>query len=254
MKRLIFTAIISLATISTAFSQTQKDTIYASYTASPVVIDASPTEPCWDKATWHSIHQVWLGQPMQEGDFIGKFKACWDKDYLYLLVDVIDDKLSDKYPNPLDNYWNDDCVEIFVDENRSGGNHQYNNNAFAYHCNITHDVIDGAGANGAVINCRDNIIMKMDTISENRYLWEFAVKIFDDKFSYDNPAPSRIKLTPNKLMGFSIAYCDNDGGRERDNFIGSVEMPDGHKNDSYINCDYFGTMLLIDSEKKYSGK
>lgn len=248
MKHLILIAVILLVSVATAFSQTRKDTIYARFTATPVVIDASPSEACWEQAKWHSIEQVWLGQPMKEGDFTGRFKACWDKDYLYLLVNVTDNVLSDRYPNPLDNYWNDDCVEIFVDEDRSGGNHQYNNNAFAYHCNINYDVIDGAGTNGAVINCRNNIIMKMDTIAENRYLWEFAVKIFNDKFSYDNPDPSRVTLTSGKLMGFSIAYCDNDGGRERDNFIGSVEMPDGHKNDSYINCDYFGTMLLIDAK------
>ena len=252
MNRLKITALFVLASISPLFSQTQKDTIFACFTDSPVVIDASGSETCWVNAKWHIINQVWLGKSMIDGDFEGKFKACWDKNYLYLLVDIVDDRLSDIYPDPLDNYWNDDCVEIFIDEDRSGGDHQFNNNAFAYHCSVFYDVVDGAGANGAVINCKDNIIMRMDTVAENRYLWEFAVKIFNDKFDYDNPDLSRITLIPNKLMGFSIAYCDNDAGRERDNFIGSVEMPEGHKNDSYINCDFFGTMLLIDPENLYS--
>jgi hypothetical protein len=236
--------------ISTKLSaQTQKDTIYTYFTKNPVLIDGSDADACWAKANWHQIEQVWLGNAMDEGDFTGKFKVAWDNNYLYVLVQVEDDSLVDNHSNPLDNYWNDDCVEIFTDEDRSGGNHQNNNSAFAYHCSIFYDVIDG-GVNGATINCKNNISIKMDTIGTHIYLWEFAVKMFNTNFSYSNPEASRVYLTPNKLMGFSIAYCDNDGNskKERENFIGSVVMPAGHENDSYINADYFGSMLLIDPD------
>jgi hypothetical protein len=234
-------------------AQTQQDTIYTYYTKTPVVIDGSDGDACWAKAKWYPIEQVWLGNAMVEGDFAGKFKVAWDINYLYVLVQVEDDSLVDNHSNPLDNYYNDDCVEIFNDEDRSGGDHQNNNNAFAYHCSIFYDIIDGAGKNGATINCKNNITMKMDTIGKHLYLWEFAVKMYNKNFDYSKPEASRVYLTPNKLMGFSIAYCDNDGNlrKERENFIGSVVMPAGHENDSYINADYFGSMLLIDPDKMW---
>ena len=245
-----FTFLFSLSTLIAAnvFAQTQKDTIYTYYTKTPVVIDGSDADACWATAKWNPINQVWLGGAMKEGDFSGKFKTAWDKNYLYVLVQVEDDSLSDDHKDPLDNYWNDDAVELFIDEDRSGGNHQYNNSAFAYHCSIFYDVIDGAGKNGATINCKNNINMRMDTIGPHLYLWEFAIKMFNKNFDYSNPEASRVYLIPNKLMGFSIAYCDNDGASDklRENFIGSVVMPAGHENESYINADYFGTMLLVD--------
>jgi hypothetical protein len=251
-----FFVILSLLILTTIIvaAQTQKDTIYTYYSKAPVVIDGSDADACWSKADWHPIEQVWLGNAMTDGDFAGKFKVAWDKNYLYVLVEVIDDSLSDDHKNPTDNYWNDDCVEIFIDEDRSGGIHQNNNSAFAYHCSIFYDVIDGAGTNGATINCRNNITMVMDTIKEKTYRWEFAVKMFNKNFTYSNPDPSRVYLTPNKLLGFSIAYCDNDETMERENFIGSVVMPKGHENDSYINSDYFGSMLLIDPENQWLSK
>jgi hypothetical protein len=47
-------------------------------------------------------------------------------------------------------------------------------------------------------------------------------------------------------MGFSLAYCDNDETTTRENFIGSVYLPQSKANDSYITADIFGTLLLID--------
>jgi hypothetical protein len=251
--KLLFTFIFTLLGITFLFAETKKDTIYTLFSETPVVIDGSDADPIWAKATWHSMDQVWIpyNQVMAEGDFEGKYKVAWDKNYLYVLVHVVDDSLSDDHEDPLDNYWNDDAVEIFVDEDHSGGNHQNNNSAFAYHCSIFYDVIDGAGVNGATINCKNNIIMKMDTIDEHTYLWEFAVKIYDKSFVYSKPDPSKVALSPNKLMGFSIAYCDNDATTSRENFIGSVYITEAHANDSYINSDYFGTMLLVDPDKQF---
>jgi hypothetical protein len=72
--------------------------------------------------------------------------------------------------------------------------------------------------------------------------------MYDENFNYSNPEASRVKLTPNKLMGFSIAYCDNDETTSRENFIGSMIMSREHANDNYITADYFGSMLLVDPD------
>ncbi|HAH26170.1 MAG TPA: hypothetical protein DCL77_20810 [Prolixibacteraceae bacterium] len=226
-----------------SFSQTQKDTIFAPEAIIPVVIDGSDKDDCWAKSDWKPINQVWIGPKVAASDFTGKYKMAWDANYLYVLVEVVDDILSDDHVNPLVQWYDDDCIELFIDENRSKGLHQFNNNAFAYHVSLTYDAID-LDANGNPVNYKNNIIAKMDTIAPHTYLWEVAVKIYDATFTLANPEKSRVTLTAKKLMGFTVAYCDNDAGTTRENFIGSMIMPSGHENDNYITADYFGSLLL----------
>ena len=228
-----------------AYSQTQKDTIYAVKTEIPVIIDGSDEDACWSEAAWKPINQVWIpfAAKMAAGDFEGKYKVAWDSNYLYVLVQVVDDLISDDHPNPLQNWWDDDCVEVFIDENRSKGNHERNNNAFAYHVSTKYDAID-MDSKGNGINYKDHVEVVMDTIGEHTYLWEMAIKIYDANFTVNNPEASRVSLTAKKLMGFSIAYCDNDLTNSRENFIGSMVMTSATANNNYITADYFGSLLL----------
>ena len=244
----IATLLIFLST--NLLAQTQKDTIYTYYTKTPVVIDGSDSDACWAKAQWHAMDQVWIpyNQVMADGDFEGRYKVAWDKNYLYILVEVNDNILSDDHTNPTDNYWNDDCVEIFIDEDRSKGNHLNSYNAFAYHVSIKYDAIDGG--TGSAVNLKNNLTVVIDTIDETTYVWEFAMKIYNSTFKPSSPENSRVYLTANKLMGFSIAYCDNDETKARENFIGSMIMPEANANDNYITADYFGSMLLVDPDNE----
>jgi hypothetical protein len=228
-----------------SFGQTQKDTIFAVQALTPVVIDGAANDACWEKAEWKPISQVWIpyAAKMAAGDFEGKFKVAWDSQYLYLLVQVVDDMLSDDHVNPLQNWWDDDCVEVFIDENRSKGNHERNNNAFAYHVSLKYDAID-LNSSGNPVNYKNNIIVKMDTIAAHTYLWEMAIKNCSASFSLTDPEASQVILTPNKLMGFTVAYCDNDQTTSRENFIGSMYMTQATANDNYITADYFGSLKL----------
>jgi len=188
---------------------------------------------------------------MTDGDFSGQYKALWDSNYLYLLVHVIDDSLADYYTDPLSNWWNDDCVEVFIDEDRSKGYHECSYNAFAYHVSIYYDAID-MSTTCAGINLKNNMIVKMDTIGPHTYLWEFAIRIYNSSFNPSNPELSRVKLSKDKKMGFALAYCDYDGNanHERENFIGSIFMPQAHNNDNYKTADYLGEMILIDTSNQ----
>ena len=240
-----FLFVLLLSFSINAFSQTQKDTIFAVQALTPVVIDGKATEDCWAKAEWKPIDQVWIpwGTKIAPTDFSGKYKVAWDANYLYLLVQVVDDVLRDAHPVPTQNWWDDDGVEIFIDENRSKGDHEKNNNAFAYHVSLYYDAID-LDANGNGVNYKNNIKVKMDTIAPHTYLWEFAVKIYDASFTLANPEASRIMLTPKKLMGFTVAYNDNDYGTTRKSFIGSMAMTAATANENYKTADYFGSLLL----------
>lgn len=248
MNKLIL-SIILLLCLHLAQAQTQSDTLFNYKTDVPVTIDGQALEACWESATWNPINQVWMpfGANVPAEDFTGQFKVSWDEAYLYYLVEVVDDSLSDDYANPLQNWWDDDCLEIFIDEDRSKGDHECNNNAFAYHLSLFYDAIDLSGntsCNG--INYKEHVQVVMDTIGENTYLWEMAIKIYDDSFEIGSEAESRVTLEPNKHMGIAIAYCDSDEDKNRENFIGSMVMTQATHNDMYKNADHFGLMILVD--------
>lgn len=249
MFRIFTTFSLFILFAGSVFSQTQKDTIFNYKAKTPVIIDGQATEECWTNVAWHNIDQVWIpyGAKMKAGDFAGRFKVSWDELYLYVLVEVVDDSLSDDFINPLQNWWDDDCLEIFIDENRSKGNHERNCNAFAYHVSLIYDAID-LNSSGSGVNYKNNIKVDMDTIGTDTYFWEFAIKNYDANFNVSNPEASRVKLTSGKKMGFAIAYCDNDETKTRENFIGSMVMPQSNFNDMYKNADYFGLMILADSQ------
>jgi hypothetical protein len=44
-----------------------------------------------------------------------------------------------------------------------------------------------------------------------------------------------------------LAYCDNDGSKQRENFIGShpIKAVDGDMNRGYKSADVFGKIKLI---------
>lgn len=245
---LLLIALFSMLSLA-SISQTQKDTIHGVESSIPAVIDGSASEECWAKAEWKPIDQVWIpyGATIVAGDFEGKYKVAWDAEYLYLLFEIVDDMLSDDHSNPLQNWWDDDCLEIFLDEDRSKGDHLHSNNAFAYHISLSYDAID-LNASGSGVNYKNNIKVVMDTIAPNTYLWEVAIKVYNSTFTLSNPEASRVVLTPKKLMGLTVAYCDNDQTSSRENFIGSMYMTQKAHNDNYITADHFGSLLLKANE------
>ncbi len=245
-----FTLFILLAIIyiATAVGQmTQQDTMYVYRSAEPIVIDGKADDLAWADAEWFAIDQVWIpyNATMADGDFEGRFKLSWDDEYLYILAEIVDDMLSDDHENPLQNWWDDDCLEVFIDENRSKGGHERNYNAFAYHVSLFYDAID-LHTNGNPINLKNNIEVVMDTLGNNTYMWELAIKNYSAAFDSGDPEASRVFLHHDKLMGFTLAYCDNDQTTSRENFIGSMYMAQSVANDNYKTADYFGTVLLVD--------
>lgn len=205
------------------------------------VIDGNPDDEVWNTAAWHALDQRWLGKEYSPEDFTGRYKVTWTDDGLYLLVYVEDDVLMDQHEDPLYLYWDDDCVEVFVDEDNSGGDHQYSYNAFAYHVALNKNVVD--------INPDEEFKLYNDHVQTarntkgNKSYWELAVKLYDDSYD-DNAENAPVKLEPGKKVGFALAYCDNDQSKERENFIGSVYVPGEDKNRGWIDAGIFGTLLL----------
>ena len=210
-------------------------------TATPPTIDGRAIENNWNMAKWHTLDQNWIGSPYTHEDFNGRYKLSWGKDALYLLVEITDDVLDDQNKDPLKLWWNDDCVEVFVDEDNSGGEHQFSHNAFAYHIGLNGDVVDLAPTKEPTLY--NDHITSAKVTQDHITTWEMAIKLYDDQYleSKENTPTS---LSKNKKVGFALAYCDNDGSTERENFIGSVFVPGEDKNQGWINADIFGTLVL----------
>ena len=209
----------------------------------PPTLDGRANDHIWDQVAWHAIDQNWMGNSYTHEDFNGRYKLAWDADALYLLVEVVDDVYYDKTKDPLKLYWDDDCLEIFMDGDNSGGLHQYSHNAFAYHVALDGNVTD-ISTDKTVQLFNDH--MTMESVKEDQTMtWEIALKVYPGNYEEGNENNVE-KLSKNKKMGFALAYCDNDGSLERENFIGSVFIPGEDKNQAWINADLFGTLILTE--------
>ncbi len=149
-------------------------------TTSPPTLDGKATENFWNMASWHPLDQNWLGEAYTFQDFSGRYKLSWDEDYLYLLVEITDDTLYDARKEPLKLWWDDDCLEVFLDEDNSGGLHQFSHNAFAYHIALDGNVVDLAPDREPRLY-NDHIQSVRSTIGKLT-TWELAIRLYNDQY------------------------------------------------------------------------
>jgi len=183
-----------------------------------------------------------MGKPVDYTDFSGRYKLSWSKEALYVMAEIKDDFLVDKIKNPLERWWDEDCVEIFIDEDNSGGNHQFNHNAFAYHIGLNGDVVDLDSKDTPKL-FNNHIESEMSIVKENTAIWEFKISLFPDTYTFKGDQIA-LSLHSNKKIGFAIAYCDNDTSENRENFFGSVVVDGNDKNRGWIDATIFGTIVL----------
>lgn len=207
----------------------------------PMIIDGQASEEAWQTAEWQDIDQLWIGSLDNESDFKGRFKLLWDAQHLYVLAEIQDDTLIDIHPHPLERYWDDDCLEIFVDEDNSGGIHQYNHSAFAYHIALDGRVVDMG--TDSLPHYYDNHLTAARHSTGTLSTWEVAVRLYDRNYE-DGRESSPVALSQSKKVGFAIAYCDNDRSAERESFIGSEFVEGEDKNRGWIDAGIFGSYIL----------
>lgn len=212
-------------------------------TSETPTIDGRGMENSWNKTKWHLLDQNWLGKSYEHEDFNGHYKLLWNDEALYILIEVVDDVLYDTHEDPFKFWWNDDSLQLFIDEDNSGGLHPYNHNAFSYNIALDGNVVDyGLDKKPKLFN--ENITFSKTT-EEKLTTWEVEVRLYKMDFK-EEKKNGTVLLTKNKKIGFALAYSDNDGSTERENFIGSVFIPGEDKNVGWINADVFGTLLLTD--------
>lgn len=219
----------------------------AKYTTTLPVIDGMGNDTCWDKAEWAPIDQVWIGNAVDAADFTGKFKAMWTKDKLYLLVRIVDDSLRLQSPTVTDvcsNIYNYDCMELFIDENHSREtNYSGTFKSFAYHLDTAGHVCYAMGSLGWA-RLDNHIHYKMKRVATHTFDYEYEISVYNDTY-VNGGTNTPVKLTNGKLMGWSVAYNDNDDGSTRQNMFGSIYIAGADKNISYFNASAFGELKLV---------
>lgn len=238
----------------------QNDTVRVQLADLSPVFDGEGLDDCWNApgVTWQPIDQVWMpwkGIIPSSADFTGKYKVTWNKtnNVLLFLVDIEDDSFVDGYDfasNGPYGYPNYDVVELFLDEDRSKGAHVFDNgsenaqNALSYHISVnapadgetTHQFsvedLDGVSwSNYWVVNYAAHFPQFSMKKSGSHYVYEFSLKVYNDSYPTQQKNGStltdienaRVILKPGKVMGATMAYCDNDtNDGKRDHFFGST--------------------------------
>ncbi len=108
----------------------QDDTVLAPEVISPPVIDGRGNDACWQNVKWQPIAQVWIpyGEKVDSADFFGRYKVVWSSstNLLYFLIEVTDNIFVDGFiPGKTAEVFNYDIVEVFIDEDKSGGLHVF---------------------------------------------------------------------------------------------------------------------------------
>ncbi len=256
----------------------QTDTLMVTATQEVPEIDGQPDDQCWDKIEWQGINHTWIpwGGSVDSVDYFGRYKCVWSPvtNLIYLIVEITDDVFVDGYqydsiPGNSNNYPDHDIVEVFIDENNSGGVNIFDGNsdelgynaenAFSYHIaanapadgeitskKIVCDINGTSWSDYFIPNYDDHLPEFALQKNGHHYSWEFSMKVFDDTFDSGNPDASLVKLQAGKIMGLSLAYCDNDTpGTKRDNFFGSVFVEESRFNEHWKDADDFGIIKLI---------
>ena len=242
--RLAGLLLLAVAPLAPAMAEhVEGRTEYRAPRAAPApVIDGVGGDAAWASAHWHAIDQLWLGPEYAASDFHGRFKVVWTPERLYLLVEIVDDILFDSHRDPLVQYWDDDCLEVFLDEDFSDGDHQYNHNAFAYHVSLDNQAID-IGTDKAPRSYSHHVQSRWRQQGD-KVTWELAIDVYPDTYRDDAADNRPVVLSAGKVLGLMVAYCDNDGSALRENFVGSESVASGPTDRGWIDAGIFGKLVL----------
>ena len=237
--------IVSIALLS-ACTKTKKERFQAYYAEVIPSVDGNANDSIWNSIPeWYTKHYIWINNAGCEpipSDFSWRYKLAWDENKFYVLAEITDDIINDTYTDPKHNYWEDDCFEVMFDEDNSGGNHESSYHAFVYHISIFYDAVD-IDNEGNLVLLNDHLDVKMDTLN-GVCIWEAAFNIYNkDYISTSKSTPE--KLHEGKIMGWAMAYCDNDSSMQRDHFFGSIQINGEDKNLTWKTADVFGEVELI---------
>jgi hypothetical protein len=181
------------------------------------VIDGNP-ENAWAGVPSHTIEHVTYAPASSDADLSARFKAMYDKEALYILVDVTDDQLRSDSAE----FWLDDGVEVFIDADNSKSD-VYGENDYQYH-------FDWDSSSPAVGEAHHNKTAGV----------QYAFARTDDGYRLEAKFPwSMLGAVPNAgtRIGLDIHVNDDDDGGDRD----TKRMWCAERDVAWQNPQAFGT-------------
>ena len=189
------------------------------FTTTPPTIGGG-IDSAWSTGPLQSIENTTIGST---NDFSGNWRALYDANNLYVLVNVADVTLTNDSGGE---WWNDDTVEIFIDGDNS------KNSAY----DGINDVQLGFRWNDPIVHFGGNSIQNITgieysmTATGNGYLLEVSIPW------------SGFGVTPRvgDQLGFDVAVDDDDNGGGRDAQVASLATTDA----GWTNPSVFGSVFL----------
>ncbi|MDA3928612.1 MAG: lamin tail domain-containing protein, partial [Prolixibacteraceae bacterium] len=220
-EKIIFLVFFLFAILFSKISLSQAD-LEINITQTAPIIDGNVDE-VWSKVASSSLNNLVIGNEVSESDFSAKFKALWDADNFYLLVEVKDDSYSNDSENSL---WEDDAVEVYFD---------INNDKLQ---------INGDDDYQYVFRWNDEVATTSRGSLENV---EFKIKNTSTGYTLEVKFPwiTLAQNNPSKgvEIGFDVQIHDDDDGGSRENKICWY----GNSDESWRNPSLFATIKLIES-------
>lgn len=186
-----------------------------------IIIDGNP-ESIWSNIQKHKIEIVNLGSVDNDNDLSGSWKALWDNENLYYLIEVIDDQESIDNNTP----WSDDAIELYIDGDNSK-NTSYDNNDYQLAFLRNDQTTIETGTNSAQ---NTTGIDHAFTNGTNSYTLEVSIpwSLFG------------VNPVTGYATGTDIHIVDDDNGDERDAKIAWAD----HDEIAWKNPSVFGTIYL----------
>jgi hypothetical protein len=117
-------------------AKTEAKTKELQQTAAATILPAAKTpvidgneDDVWSAAPRYKIANVMYSPPSSPNDLSAEYRAMWDENNLYVLVDVTDDIL--RHDSTPDNWYQDDSVEVYIDAGNSKSS-QYGQTDYQY--------------------------------------------------------------------------------------------------------------------------
>lgn len=188
--------------------------------------DTAPTidgkiDDCWAKAKVHELKNSFYDSPSSPEDCSATFKALYDKNSLYVLVDVADEDMQ----NDSEEFWLDDGVEVFIDaDNSRSGSYGSNDYQYFFGWDAASPVM---GKGGEQQN------------DGTKFAFAKTAKGYrlEVQFAWSTLGAT---VRPGASIGFDVQVNDDDGGGERDSKIAWNATED----DAWQNTKAFGTAQL----------
>ncbi|MHC4167584.1 MAG: sugar-binding protein, partial [Planctomycetota bacterium] len=189
-------------------------------TSQPPAIDGR-AEELWAEICRHKIRNTAFSPASDRSDLTAFYRAMWDEDNLYVLVNVMDDVLK----NDSDEFWLDDAVEVFIDADNSKSP-DYGDNDYQY-------FFEWAQANPQMGEFKHGRITGV----------EFAVGRADVGYRVEIKFPwSTLGADPSvgAKIGLDVHVNDDDDGGDRDTKV----MWRGKEDNAWQTPEALGTAEL----------